>query len=148
MKGVEERSGQLVVARCDGAVDLEVADHALDAVPLAVDPLVPADDSLAVGFRRDDMADAVGLQLGADGVGVVALIRQEIGGLHLGERDDVFERRTVRRFAGCEVEGERETSGITETMNFTAEPAPRPSKSLFASRAIILKCGFTPCTDC
>lgn len=133
MKGVEERSGELVVARCDGSADLEVADHALDAIALAVDPLVPADNSLAVGFRRDDMADAVSLELRADGVGVVALVRQEIGGLHLGERDDVFERRAVRGFAGREVEGEWDASGITETMNFTGEPAPRPSKSLFAS---------------
>ena len=133
MQGVEERSGQLVVARCDGSADLKVANHALDAVPLAVDPLVPADDSLAVGFRRDDMADAVSLQLRADGVGVVALVGQAVGGLHLGERDDVFERRAVCGFAGCEVEGERDASGITETMNFTGEPAPRPSKSLFAS---------------
>ncbi len=79
------------------------------------------------------MADAVGLQLGADGVGVVALVRQEIGGLHLGEGEDVFERRAVRGFAGREVEGEWKPAGITETMNLTGEPAPRPSKNLFAS---------------
>jgi len=133
MKGIEERSGELVVTSGDGATDLEMADHAFDAVALAIDPLVPADDGLAVGFRRDDMADAVGLQLGADGVGVVALVRQEIGGLHLGEGEDVFERRAVRGFAGREVEGEWKPAGITETMNLTGEPAPRPSKNLFAS---------------
>jgi len=133
MKGVEERSGELVVAGGDGTADLEVPDHALDVVALAVDAPVPADHSLAVGFRRDDVADAVGLELRADGIGVVALVRQEIGGPHFGERDDLFERGAVRRFAGREMEGERETSGVTETMNFTAEPAPRPSRSLFAS---------------
>lgn len=133
MKGVEERSSELVVARGDGAADLEVTDHALDAVALTIDALVPANHGLPVGFWRDDMADAVGLQLCPDGVGIVALVRKEIGGLHLGERDDVFERRAVRSFAGREVEGERDASGITETMNFTGEPAPRPAKSLFAS---------------
>src|SRR5690606_33515045 len=119
MKGVEERSGELVVAGGDGTADLEVPDHALDVVALAVDALVPADHSLAVGFRRDDVPDAVGLELRADGIGVVALVRQEIGGPHFGERDDLFERGAVCRFAGREMEGERETSGITETMNFT-----------------------------
>jgi len=132
MKCVEERSGELVVSCGDGATDFEMADHALDAVAFAIDPLVPADDGLPVGFWRDDVANAVGFQLGPNGVGVVALVGKEIGGLHFGERDDVFERRAVRRFAGREVEGEREASGITETMNFTGEPAPRPAKSLFA----------------
>lgn len=35
MKGVEERFGPPVVARCDGPADLKVADHALDMVSLA-----------------------------------------------------------------------------------------------------------------
>lgn len=133
MKGIEERSGKFVVAGGDGAADLEMSDHAFDAVAFAIDPLVPSDDGLSVGFGRDDVAYAVGFQLGPDGVGIVALVREEIGGLHLGERDDVFERRAVRGFAGREVEGERQPSGITETMNFTGEPAPRSAKSLFAS---------------
>lgn len=133
MMGIEERFSELVVSGGDGAADLEVADHALDVVALAIDPLVPADDGLAVGFWRDDVTDAVGFQFRADGVGVIAFVRQEIGGLHVGERRDVLERRAVRGFAGREVEGEREASGITETVNFTGEPAPRPSKSLFAS---------------
>jgi hypothetical protein len=133
MKDVEEGSGELVVTGGDGTADLEVADHALDTVALAVDASVPSNDGLARRFWRDDVANAVGFQLGADGIGVVALVRQEIDGLYVDERDDFFERGTVRRFAGREVEGEWETPGITETMNFTGEPAPRPSKSLFAS---------------
>lgn len=133
MQGVEERSGELVVAGGDSTADLEMTDHALDAVTLAIDLLVPTNDGLPVGFWRDDLADAVGLQFCPDGIGVVAVIGKEIGGLHFGERDDVFERRAVRGFTGREVEGEREASGITETMNFTGEPAPRPAKSLFAS---------------
>lgn len=133
MKSVEERSGEFVVARGDGTADLEVVDHALDAVPLAIDALVAANDGLTRGFWRDDVTDAIGFERRADGVGVVALVREEIGGLHLGEREDVFEQRAVRRFPGGEVEGKRQASGITETMNFTAEPAPRPAKGLFAS---------------
>ena len=68
MKGIEERSGELVVSGSNGAADLEMADHALDAVAFAVDPLVPADDGFPVGFRRDDVANAVGFQLGSNGV--------------------------------------------------------------------------------
>src|SRR5262249_39184051 len=62
MEGVEEGSGEFVVAGGDGAADLEVADHALDAVALVIDAPVPADGRLAVRFWRDDMADAIGLQ--------------------------------------------------------------------------------------
>ena len=36
MDNAEEAVGQLVVAGGDGAVDLEVAEHALNAVPLLV----------------------------------------------------------------------------------------------------------------
>ena len=35
----------------------------------------------------------------------------------------------VRRFAGREMEGDWAASGVTETMNFTGEPAPRAAKS-------------------
>jgi len=133
VKGIEEGSGELVVACGDGAVDLEMADHALDAVAFAVEPLVPADRRLAVGSRRDDGADAGVAQGLADGVAVVALVGDQIGRARFGERDDVFERRAVGRFAAGEVEDEREAPGITETMNFTGEPAPRAAKSLSVS---------------
>ena len=36
--------------------------------------------------------DPVVVKLRADGAGIVALGRQETGGPHFGERDDVFER--------------------------------------------------------
>lgn len=107
-----------------------MADHALDAVAFAIKRLVPSDRLLAVGFRRDRRVNAVGLELIANGVGVVALIREQMARLYFGERVDVFERGAVRRFAGREVEGERDASGVTETMNFTGEPAPRAAKSL------------------
>lgn len=133
MKGIEQRFGEFVVATGDGAADLEIVDHALDAVVFAIDPLVPAYDGTSVGLGRDGVAYAVCFQLGRDSVGIVALVGEKIGGLHLGERDDVFERRATRGFAGREVEGEREASGIAETMNFASEPAPLLAKNLFAS---------------
>ncbi len=133
MKDIEERAGELVVASGDGTVDLEVSDHAFDAIASPIDAFVPADFGFAIGFWRDAATDSCVVQAGTDGVGVVALVGKEIARPHVGERDHVFERRAVRGFAGCEMEGEREALGITETMNFTGEPAPRAAKSLFAS---------------
>lgn len=43
MDHTEEAVGQLVVARGDGAVDLEVTEHALDAVTLLVERPVVLD---------------------------------------------------------------------------------------------------------
>src|SRR5215470_18876809 len=133
MKGVEEGSREFVVSGCDGAVDFEMADHTLDAVAFAVDAAVPADRVLAMGARRDGGANAMVVQRPADCVGVVALVGDQVGWAHLGERGHRFEGHAVRRFAAGEVEGERDALGITETMNFTGEPAPRAAKSLFAS---------------
>src|SRR5579864_3785600 len=133
MEHVEEGLGELVVASGDGSVDLQIADHALDAVASAVNASVPTNWGLAVGARRYGGADAALTQGAADGVGIVAFVGQQVGGFRLGESGYGLERRTVCRFAGGEVEDERGPSGITETMNFTAEPAPRAAKSLFAS---------------
>lgn len=133
MKDIEEGPRQLVVSRSDGAVDLQVSDHSLNEVALAIDAFVPADFGFAVGLGRNAGANACVMQSLADGIGIVALVGDEIVGPLVGKRDYVFERRAVCGFAGCEMEDERDTSGITETMNFTGEPAPRAAKSLFAS---------------
>ena len=66
MKHVEERSGELVVAGGDGTVDLEMTDHALDAVAPAIHAPVPADFGLAIGFGRNAGTDAGLMQAGAD----------------------------------------------------------------------------------
>lgn len=133
MKGVEEGTRELVVSCGDGAVDLEVADHALDAISLAIDAAVPSDGVGAMGARRDYGADAAFMQRSTDGIGVVALVGEQMAGPRLGARGYGLERRAVRCLAGREVEDEGDASGITETMNFTGEPAPRAAKSLFAS---------------
>ena len=133
MEHIEERSGELVVTGGDGTVDLEMTDQALDTVALAIDPLVPADRRLAVRARRDHGAHSRPVETVADCIAVVALVGDQVAGLDFGERAECFELRAVGRFAAGEVEGEREAGGITETVNFTGEPAPRAAKSLFAS---------------
>jgi hypothetical protein len=133
MKGVEEGPSELVVSGCDSAVDLEMSDHALDAIALAIDASVPPDRRLSMRARRDSGTDAGVAQGIADGVGVVALVGEQVGRSRLGKCSHGFERRAVRRFAAGEVEDERDAVGVTETMNLTGEPAPRAAKSLFAS---------------
>lgn len=133
MKNIEERPGKFVISGGDCAVDLQMPDHAFDAVALAVDAPVPADFGFSIGFRRNAGMDARVVQAGADGIGIVALVSEKIGGPFIGERHHIFERRAVCGFAGGEMEDEWEAFGITETMNFTGEPAPRTAKSLFAS---------------
>lgn len=133
MEHSEEAFCEFVVAGRDGAVDLEMAEHTLDAVALPVETPVPADRRLAVGSGRDDGSDAALLEVGANGVAVVALVGEQGIGDAFGQVDQRGVGRAVRRFAGREVEGKRTAAGISDTVNFTGEPAPRAAKSLFAS---------------
>ena len=135
MKRIEEGSGELVVARGDGPIDLEVADHALDAVALAVDAL-GSSESMALRWERGGMTARMPSASGARCGWRRCRSPCRRGGERASPRRarvTVFERRAVRRFPAGEVEDERDALGITETMNFTGEPAPRAAKSLFAS---------------
>ena len=140
MKGVEEGARELVVTCGDGAVDFEMTDHALDAIAFAVDAAVPTDCVDAMGPRRDHGPNAALTERGADGVGVVTLVGEQMGRARRCARGHGFERRAVRRLAAGEVEDERDALGITETMNFTGEPAPRAAKSLFAESPFCAGC--------
>lgn len=133
MKDIKERPCELVISGGDRSIDLQVTDHAFDMVALAIDGLVPADCVFAVGFGRNAAANPFLVQGSTDGIGIVALVGQEISRLLVGQRHHVLERCAVRGFARREMEDEWDAFGITETMNFTGEPAPRAAKSLFAS---------------
>jgi hypothetical protein len=119
----------LVISCGDGAVDLEVAEHPLDAVALTVKPLAVADRLGAVGFWRGDGANAALFEVIADRIGIISLVGDEGAWRPLRQIDQRVVAFAVRRFAGREVEGDGAASGITETMNFTGEPAPRAAKS-------------------
>ena len=123
----------MVISSGDGAIDLEVTEHPLNAVALTVEALAVADRRSAVGFRRDDGFDPALLQVGADRVGVIGLVGEESIRRLLGKIDQRVVAFAVRRFARREVEGDGSASGITETMNFTGEPAPRAAKSSLMS---------------
>ena len=74
MEGVEERTGELVVSCRDGAVDLQMADHSLDAVSFRVDAPVPANRRDPVGAWRNDEANAALDEIVADCGAVVSLV--------------------------------------------------------------------------
>ena len=119
----------MVISGGDGAVDLEMSEDALDAIAFTIEAFVVADCNLPVRLRRNDSLDAATLQIGPDGIGIVSFIGKKCLGLPLGQVDQIVIGLAVRRFARREVEGDGPASGITETMNFTGEPAPRAAKS-------------------
>ena len=106
-----------------------MADYALDAVALAVEALVVADRRFAVRFGRDDGLDAALLEIVADRVSIVGLVGDERVRFLLGKLDQRVVRLAVGRFTRRKLEGNGPASGITETMNFTGEPARRAAKS-------------------
>ena len=106
-----------------------MAEHPFDAVALAVKAFAVVDRCGAVGFWRDDGFDPALFQVGSDRVSVVGLIGEKSIRCLLRKIDQRIVGFAVRRFAGREMEGDGPASGITETMNFTGEPAPRAAKS-------------------
>jgi hypothetical protein len=123
----------LVISRGNGAIDLEVADHPLDPVSLAIKSLAVADRNFAVRLRWDDGFDASLLEIIADCIGVVGFVGEQGIWRLLGQIDQRVVALAVRRFARREFEGDGPASGITETMNLTGEPAPRAAKSSLMS---------------
>lgn len=119
----------MIIARGDRTVDLEMAEHPLDAVSLTVEALVLSDRRFAIGLWWNDGFDAAPLQIGSDRVGIVGPVSEKGGGFPFGQIDQRLVALAVRRFPGRKMEGDGAASGITETMNFTGEPAPRAAKS-------------------
>ena len=70
-------SASLVISRGNGAVDLEVADHPLNPISLAIETLAVADRNFAVRLRWDGGFDASLLEVIANCVGVVGLVGQQ-----------------------------------------------------------------------
>ena len=101
-----------------------MAEGALDPIALAIEALVVADGDRPVRPRRDDCLNAPSFQIGPYGIGIIGFVGQQRLGFLLGQVDQVVIGLAVRRFSRREVEGDRSASGITETVNFTGEPAP------------------------
>jgi hypothetical protein len=106
-----------------------MADHPLDAIALAIEALVVGDRGAAVRLWRNDRLDPAVPEVVTNGIGIVGLVGDEGVRRLLRQRDQRIVALAVRRFAWREVEGDGPSSSITETVNFTGEPAPRAAKS-------------------
>lgn len=133
VKHAEEGLGELVVACGQCAIDFEVPDHSFDTIAQAIEATAPGDGLEAHGARRDDRPDAAPAQITPDVIAVVALVGDDCPRPMVGQIDQGFVAFDVARFAAREVEAERSSATISETVNLTGEPAPRTAKRLFAS---------------
>jgi hypothetical protein len=79
MKDIEEEPSEFVASGGDRSIDLQVSDHAFDAVAFAIERLVVMEFLAAGADRRNDGLDAVQGETSADPVCIVAFV--EGGGL-------------------------------------------------------------------
>ncbi len=74
----QEVGFEFFIAGSDSAELLEFVKKALDLVALLVAFLVVDDDLQAIGLGWDDRGDALGVELGADGVAVVGFVHSGV----------------------------------------------------------------------
>ena len=129
MDHAEEAFGELVVSGCDGAVDFQASEEAFDVIAFLVERPVMLDLDTAVRTARDDGQDVAAGKVGSDGVGVIGLVCQKRPWRLLRQGDQRVIGLAIRRFADGQVEGDGSSSGISQTVKFTGEPAPRAAKS-------------------
>jgi len=125
----EEGFGEMIVAGGDGSVDLEMAEHPLDAVALLVEGAVVLDLHAAVRPPRNDGLDVSLREVGANGIGIVPLVGQQRSRGAFREADQSVIRLAIGGFATRQVERERSSEGIGQAVKLTGEPAPRAAKS-------------------
>ena len=129
MNHAEEAFGELIISSCDGAVDFQAAKEAFDVVSFPVERPVMLDLDAAVRTARDDRLDVAPRKVGSDRVGIIPLVRQKRPWRLLRQGDQRVIGLAIRRFADGQVEGDGSFSGISQTVKFTGEPAPRAAKS-------------------
>ena len=74
MDHAEEAFGELIIPGCAGPVDLEMTEHAFDAVPLLVECSVMLDFYATVLPARNNGLDLPFSKVGTDGISIVALV--------------------------------------------------------------------------
>ena len=68
-------------------------------------------------------------QIGADGVGIISLVREQGIGCTFRLIDQRVIGFAIRCFTDCQVEGDWPSEGVSQAVKFTGEPAPRAAKS-------------------
>lgn len=120
---------ELVVSGGDRPVDLEMAEHALDAVALFVEDAVVLNFHAAVRPPRNDGLDVSLREVGANSIGIVSFVGQERRGSAFGQVDQRVIGLAIGGFATGQMEGERSSEGIGQAVKLTGEPAPRAAKT-------------------
>ncbi len=133
MKHPEETSGVLFVERLDSADDLVPVKAARDDTAPPTELFAVADRQFGVLSALENQRDAPGDEIVANGIAVVALVGDQRAGFAERQLDKSVVALAVRRFSANEMESERFSECLTDTENFTYEPAPRTTKRLFAS---------------
>lgn len=133
--------GELVVAGGDGTVDLEVAEHALDAVALLAER-PNMFDLHATDWRARNYGLVFPLcKVGTGCVGIVALIGEQSVRCLLVLVVHGVRGFAVSRFADRQMEGEWSYEGIGQTSKFTGDPTPP------AARRASMRPFFPPAGD-
>ena len=113
---------ELVVTCGDAPPILEAAKAALDDIASFVGFLVVADALLAIGFARDDGLDSAFLEKGAERIGVISLVGDQLGDAgdqaHAGLRD-----HAICGIARCQDEGPWTAFFINHRMDFAVPTA-------------------------
>ena len=129
MDHAEEAVGKLVVAGGDGAVDLEMAEHALVPIALFVERAIILDLHAAVGSPRNDGLDLSFGKNGTDDIGIIAFLRKEGFRRLLRQVDQIIISPAICGLAARQVESDWSSKRISQTVKFTGKPAPGAAKS-------------------
>jgi hypothetical protein len=123
--GGHEGVGAAVIAGVDAAPVLELAEHVLDLVTLAVECCVVRDGHLSVGLGWDAGGDAALGQCVAEPVGIVAPVGQQ--GLGLGERiDHQRSALVIAHLPFAQQHDQRTTLAIADSMELGVQAALGP----------------------
>lgn len=110
-------------------VDFQPVERAINAISLAVQRLIMIDFLSPIGFGRDNLLYLATRKVSTDGIRVVALVGQQGLGCAFGQIDQLGVGCAVGSLSMRQMEGDGSSSGISQTVKFTGEPAPRAAKS-------------------
>lgn len=143
--GGEKVPGELVVASVDTPEVLDAAESVFDEMAVSIAPFVIDDLSLAADAARNDRNDAVAAQVCPNGIGVIALVSQQVA-----RALDPVEQGcccgAVGNVASAQFEGEGPAYGVGERVDLgglaaarrTNRLTPRPPFPPWAERCALI----------
>lgn len=120
VNGGKKRGSILSVTSGDGAPAFEMKEGIFDQVAKLIEMAVIFALEAAVSFGRNDGSHSSLGGQSEDGIGVVATIRQKIGGAHSLDKSASLSAISLGAF--CNKDSERQTMRIHGQMQFGIEP--------------------------